>query len=165
MPSSAPVVVLDETAPSGSGREEFLDDPGSALVLDADQILALRRAIVPVDERLPGLEEDDEEHRAGLPVAFRPQPLPELRSFVHVRDRLDMRLRPFDEGLEGFIVGDLGGSRLGPGRPARQQDQCQNGKGRRCSEVQSHRTLPNGPGCHSSVGVLAVGRKASLLRG
>ena len=139
-----PVVVFDETSASGSGREEFLDDLGSAFVLDAEQILALRRAIIPVNERFPALEKDDEEHRSGLPGPLRPQPIPELCSFVYVRDRLDFRLRPFDEGLEGFIVHDLVGSRLGPGSPARQHDQCQDGKGRRCLEVKSHRILLHG---------------------
>ena len=46
----------DETAASGSGREELLDDLEAVVVHDTQQILALRRAIVPVDERLPARE-------------------------------------------------------------------------------------------------------------
>ena len=136
-----PVVVPDEIAASGSGREEFLDDLETVVVLDLQQILALRRHVVPVDERLPGREEDDEEHRSGLPGALRSQPLPEPCSFVYVGDRLDFRLRPQDEVLEGGVVLDLTGSCLGLGKPARQHDQCRNGESQRSLAVQSHRSL------------------------
>ena len=136
-----PVMVLDETAPSGGGREQFLHDLESVVVHDTEQILALRRLIVPVDERLPGREEDDEEHRSGLPVAFRSQPLSEPCSFVDVRDRLDFRLGPQDKSLEGCIVLDLAGSCLGLGSPARKHDQCQKCESQRSLAIQCHGVL------------------------
>ena len=102
------VVVFDETAALGSGREELRDDPGSAFVLDAEQVFAFRLTIVSVNERVSVHEEDDEEGRPGFPVALGFQPLPELRAYVHICDRLDMRLGSEDEGLEAFGVRHLG---------------------------------------------------------
>ena len=136
-----PVVVLDEIAASDTGCQEFLDDLLPVVVLDVDQVLALRRAVVPVDERLPALEEDDQEHRPRLQRPLLSQPFPELCAFVYIRDRLELCLSPFDEGLEGLTVLDLFGSRPGLGRPVRQHDQCQNGESQRSLAVQSHRIL------------------------
>ena len=68
MPSLALRRSIPKTAVTGRGYEEFLDDLGSANILDATQILVFRRAIIAVNERLPALEEDDEEHRSRCPV-------------------------------------------------------------------------------------------------
>ncbi len=139
MPSWAPCRGIGRNRRPGSGREEFLDHLGSALVLDAEEVLALRRAIVPVDERLPALEEDHEERRSGLPVALRSQPLPELRAFVHFRDRFDIRLRPFDEGLQTFRVLHFPGGRPSLCGSAREDTQSQN---RNCDPRSRRHTLP-----------------------
>ena len=135
------VLVFDEAPALGGSRDELLDDPCALVVLNADQVLAFRRSIVPVDERFSALEEDDEEHGSGFPPAFHLQILPEHRSLIHVRNRLDMRLRTFDEGLQGFSILDLRRSQLGPYSRLREYDKCQSGKGRRCLEIQSHRIL------------------------
>ncbi len=94
--------------PWAAAAKSFLDDLGAAFVLDVEQVFAFRFTIVPVNERFSGLEEDDEEGRAGFPVALRFQLFPELRAFVHVCDRLDTRLRAEDECLEAFGVRHLG---------------------------------------------------------
>ena len=110
------VVVFDETAALGSRRQEFLDDLGSAFVLDVEQASVFGVTVVPVSVDVSVFGEDDEEGRSGFPVALRFDPLLELRRFVQVRgDRLDFGLGCEDESLEALGVGDLGGGDLAHG--------------------------------------------------
>ena len=136
------VMIPDEIAAPGAGRQQCLDDPETVVVLDTQQVLVFRRAVLPMDERVPVPGEQDEEHRSGVPVAVRSKPVPQPPAFGDIRDRGDFGRSSIDEGLESRIVHHLAGSRPGPGRAARQQEECQGGKGRRTLDIQSHRVLP-----------------------
>jgi hypothetical protein len=116
MRSSARRRSFDKTAALGSGRQEFLDDPGTAFVRDVEQVSVFGATVFPVRVDVSVLGEDDEESRAGIPVALHFDPLLELGRTVQVYgDLLDFGLGCEDEGLEAFGVGDLGGGYLAHG--------------------------------------------------